>query len=355
MINFFKNKKIFITGHTGFKGTWLTRILIKSGAEVFGYSLKPDEKNILYKISDNEKNIKSFYGDVRDFENLKNEFIKFQPEFVIHMAAQPLVRDSYESPKYTYETNFNGTLNLLECCRICNSVKSILNVTTDKVYFNKELDYAYKEDDKLDGYDPYSNSKSCSELITNTYRKSFFNSLKIPISTARAGNVIGGGDFSKDRILPDAIRSIIQNEDIFVRNPNSIRPYQHVLEPLYAYLIILYKQHEDITLQGSYNVGPRKEDCIKNSELMNTFCNLWDGNIKWLTKNKGGPHESNFLKLDIKKIQMKLNFSPLWNYKKAIKKTIEYYKVYLNKGDTKKVMDSQILEYFEETKSIVKW
>ena len=244
--SFYKNKTIIVTGHTGFKGTWLCKILIKAGAKVVGYSLEPPTKPSLFELSRIEDQMVSIIGDIRDYDHLKQTFDKYQPELVFHLAAQPIVRDSYINPKYTYETNVIGTVNVCECVRLTPSVKSFLNVTTDKVYLNdEEPDHPFKEGEPLDGYDPYSNSKSCSELVTHSYKKSFFNSSDCAVSTARAGNVIGGGDFAKDRIMPDCVRAIEKGEDIIVRNPYSTRPYQHVLEPLYIYLIIVQKQYED--------------------------------------------------------------------------------------------------------------
>lgn len=346
MLNFFKGKKIFITGHTGFKGTWLCKILINAGADLVGYSLKPYTYPNLFDISKIEKQMKSINGDIRNLLELEKAFNEFQPEIVIHLAAQPIVKDSYKNPQYTYETNVMGTVNILECIRKSNCVKSILNVTTDKVYKNNEWEWCYRESDILDGYDPYSNSKSCSELITNSYRNSFFSEGKVAISTARAGNVIGGGDFSKNRIIPDCIRAVENNIDIIVRNPNSTRPYQHVLEPLYAYLMIVKKQYEDKKYAGYYNVGPDESDCIKTGDLVDLFCKKLGQGTKWINEHDGGPHEANLLKLDCSKIKYTFGWKPKWNVDKAIEKTIEWTKVYLNSGDISNVMDIQIEEFF---------
>lgn len=231
-INFYNGKKVFITGHTGFKGSWLCKMLSKVGAEVTGYALDPPTEPSLFEIASIEKDIKSIIGDIRDYKSLKAAFDETQPEIVFHLAAQPIVRDSYKEPLYTYETNVMGTVNILECIRNSNCVKSFLNVTTDKVYFNREWEWGYRENEKLDGYDPYSNSKSCSELVTHSYKRSFFEDNHVAISTARAGNVIGGGDFAKNRIIPDCVKAAINGECIVVRNICSTRPYQHVLEPL---------------------------------------------------------------------------------------------------------------------------
>lgn len=280
LMNFYNGKNILITGHTGFKGTWLSKILIDAGAKVTGYALEPTHPSLFEKINLKNK-MNSIIGDINDFNHLKKVFAETQPEIVIHMAAQPLVRESYNNPVYTYETNVMGTVNILECIRNCESTKSFLNVTTDKVYKNNECNMAYKETDILDGYDPYSNSKSCSELITRTYRRSFFDNRKIGISTVRAGNVIGGGDYAKDRIIPDCIRAVKENKIINVRNPNSIRPYQHVLEALFAYLLIAKKQYEDIKYEDSYNVGPNDENCITTGNLVQIFVDTYKDNVKW--------------------------------------------------------------------------
>ena len=241
-LNFFKSKKVLVTGHTGFKGSWLCRILINAGADVTGYSLEPPTTPNLFELSGIKEKMKSIIGDIRDLEKLKGIFREEKPEIVFHLAAQPIVRDSYKNPVYTYETNVMGTVNICECVRLTPSVKSFLNVTTDKVYHNNEWEWGYRENDPLDGYDPYSNSKSCSELVTHSYINSFFNEMGVAVSTARAGNVIGGGDFANDRIIPDCIRAALKHEKIVVRNPYSTRPYQHVLEPLAVYLRIAQEQ-----------------------------------------------------------------------------------------------------------------
>src|SRR5574344_806017 len=294
--SFYKGKKVLITGHTGFKGTWLSKMLINFGAQVIGYSLESPTNPNLFSLSSVENNLISVIGDIRDFDKLKETFVKYQPEIVFHLAAQPIVRDSYKEPRYTYETNVMGTVNLLECIRETSSVKSVINITTDKVYLNNDIpNHAFKEDEPLDGYDPYSNSKSCSELVTHSYKKSFFNDIDIAISTARAGNVIGGGDFSNDRIIPDCVRAIENDVDIIGRNPFSTRPYQHVLEPLAMYLTIAQKQYENHALQGYYNVGPDDCDCVNTGDLVTMFCDAYGNNLKWINKHDGGPHEAGFL------------------------------------------------------------
>ena len=242
-LDFYNGKKIFVTGHTGFKGAWLCRILIDAGAVVTGYSLEPQTNPSLFSMAGIEDKMNSIYGDIRDYEQLEQTYKSADPEIVFHLAAQPIVRDSYKEPRYTYETNVMGTVNLLECVRGSSTVKSVLNVTTDKVYLNNEWDWGYRENDPLDGFDPYSNSKSCSELVTHSYKNSFFADSNVAVSTARAGNVIGGGDFANDRIIPDCVRAMAAGLPIHVRNPYSTRPYQHVLEPLAAYLLVAQKQY----------------------------------------------------------------------------------------------------------------
>jgi len=341
-LNHFKNKKILVTGHTGFKGSWLSSILINAGAEVTGYSLLPPTTPALFEIAKISKNMNSVIGDIRDYENLLKVFDDTQPEIVFHLAAQPLVRESYKNPHYTYETNVMGTVNMLECIRHSSSVKSFLNVTTDKVYENKEWDWGYREIDPLDGFDPYSNSKSCSELVTHSYKNSFFNTTEIGISTARAGNVIGGGDFAADRIIPDCIRAAIKGEDIIVRKPHSIRPYQHVLDPLFAYLLIAERQSADISSAGYYNVGPNDEDCYNTGDLVKLFVEKWGENLKWRNQNDGGPHEADFLKLDCSKMRTRFGWKPRWSFPTAIDKTVEWSKCWVNGGDIDKLMEEQI-------------
>lgn len=349
---FYKEKRVFITGHTGFKGAWLCRMLINLGADVTGYSLTPPTEPSLFKIANIEKNITSVIGDIRDFASLKETFDKANPEIVIHMAAQPLVRDSYKEPRYTYETNIMGTVNILECVRMhSDTVRSFLNVTTDKVYKNNEWAWGYRENEVLDGYDPYSNSKSCSELVTSSYRNSFFikdGECIVPISTARAGNVIGGGDFANDRIIPDCIRATMNHEDIIVRNPYSTRPYQHVLEPLYAYLMICARQYNDKKYAACYNVGPDDNNCVETGQLVDLFVQQWKDNIKWINKYDGGPHEANFLKLDCSKIKTTFGWHPRWTIEQAMEKIVEWTKTWVEQKDVVEVMDRQIEEYMNE-------
>ena len=344
-LSFYKGKKVFVTGHTGFKGSWLCRMLVNAGAIVTGYALEPPTNPNLFSLCGVQAKMTSIIGDVRVLDTLKSAFAQAQPEIVLHLAAQPIVRDSYKDPRNTYEINVMGTVNILECIRTSNCVKSFLNVTTDKVYQNNEWAWGYRENEPLDGFDPYSNSKSCSELVTHSYKNSFFADGQVAISTARAGNVIGGGDFANNRIIPDCIRAAEKNKPIMVRNPHSTRPYQHVLEPLYAYLMIAARQYEDGNYADYYNVGPDDCDCITTGALTDLFCNKWGGEQAWENKFVGGPHEANFLKLDCSKLKTTFAWQPRWNVADAIDKTVDWTKVYLARGDIPAIMDKQIAEF----------
>ena len=339
---FYKGKRVFVTGHTGFKGAWLCHLLSLMGAEVTGYALKAPTEPSLFEIADIARDIHSVTGDVRDAAALKAAFDEARPEIVLHLAAQPIVRESYRNPAYTYETNVMGTVNILECVRGSETVRSFLNVTTDKVYLNREWAWGYRENEELDGFDPYSNSKSCSELVTHSYKNSFFADGRVAISTARAGNVIGGGDFAADRIIPDCVRAAQKGEDIVVRNPYSTRPYQHVLEPLCAYLMIAARQAENGALSGWYNVGPDDVDCFQTGALVDLFVKAWGGDLKWINRADGGPHEANFLKLDCTKLKTVFGWKPTWNLETAIDKVVEWSKCYLSGGDVRACMDDQI-------------
>lgn len=347
-MDFYKDKKVFITGHTGFKGAWLCKMLADAGAVITGYSLDAPTNPSLFKIAGIEQDIHSVIGDIRNYAMLKEAFDAAQPEIVLHLAAQPIVRESYKDPVYTYETNVMGTVNILECVRNSQSVRSVVNVTTDKVYKNKEWEWGYREDEELDGYDPYSNSKSCSELVTHSYKSSFFDNEKVAVSTARAGNVIGGGDFSNDRIIPDCIRAVIEHRDIIVRNPYSTRPYQHVLEPLYVYLMIAAKQYENGKYAGYYNVGPDDRDCFQTGALVDLFVKHWGENVKWVNQFDGGPHEANFLKLDCSKLKAVFAWKPRWDLDKAIEKVIEWTKCWIEGNDVRSCMDQQIAEFLQK-------
>lgn len=346
--DFYRGKRVFVTGHTGFKGSWLCRILVDAGAIVTGYSLPAPTEPNLFALAGLEGRMTSVVGDIRDLDKLYRAFREAQPELVLHLAAQPIVRDSYKDPAYTYETNVMGTVNILECVRRTDCVRSFLNVTTDKVYHNNEWAWGYRENEPLDGFDPYSNSKSCSELVTHSYLNSFFAGKDAPaISTARAGNVIGGGDFANDRIIPDCIRAVQTGAPIIVRNPHSTRPYQHVLEPLFAYLMIAQRQYEDKRYAGWYNVGPDECDCVTTGELTDLFCRTWGEGASWLDRSEpDAPHEANFLKLDCSKLKAVFGWRPRWHIDEAVQKTAEWTKVWLSGESPVKVMDQQIFTYW---------
>ena len=344
-LGFYKDKKVLLTGHTGFKGSWMSVMLVDAGAEVIGYSSCSKTETRLFDLCGVKDQITHIKGDVRDLDHLLEVFSTYQPEIVIHMAAQPIVRDSYKDPVGTYSTNVMGTVNICEAVRQTPSVRSFLNVTTDKVYENKEWEWGYRENEPLDGYDPYSNSKSCSELVTHSYKSSFFTDGRVAVSTARAGNVIGGGDFANDRIIPDCIRAAIKHEDIFVRNPYSTRPYQHVLEPVYAYLMITAMQYQDQKYASWYNVGPDDQDCFQTGALVDLFVKHWGEGLKWVNKYDGGPHEANFLKLDCSKLKTTFDWKPHWNLESAIEKVVEWSKAWVAGEDVRSVMDRQIGEF----------
>lgn len=373
IIEYFEDKVVLLTGHTGFKGTWMTRILLDAGATVIGYSLEaPTEPNLFnlagFAKYEQEGKFHSIIADIRDLAKLKETFEKYQPEIVFHFAAQPIVRDSYKDPVYTYETNVMGTVNVLEATRLTESVRSLVVITTDKVYKNNEWVWGYRENEPLDGFDPYSNSKSCAELAVHSYKNSFFNAMDgkdgrryCAVSTARAGNVIGGGDFANDRIIPDCVRACEKaiNEKtntavIGVRNPYSTRPYQHVLEPLAMYLTIAAAQWEDLSKADYYNVGPDDCDCVNTGDLVTLFCNKWNAkdtlnlDVKWENHaEENAPHEANFLKLDSTKIKATLGYVPRWHIDECMEKTVEFSKIYL--ADSEKIpeeMDREIEEFF---------
>lgn len=349
--SFYKDKKVFITGNSGFKGSWLSCLLIELGADVVGYALEPETNQSMFSLLSLRDNIKYYLGDIRDLDYLTYTMGIEKPDIAIHMAAQTIVRTSYTDPVYTYQTNIMGTVNFMEAVRNTNSVKSVINVTTDKVYENKGLHRGYNEDDNLKGYDPYSNSKSCSELITAGYIKSFFEERQLPVSTCRSGNVIGGGDYAQFRIIPDCVRATMSKEEILIRNPDSIRPYQHVMEPISAYLRIAMEQERDFTLAGCYNIGPDESGSVKTLDLVKRFCHNWGEDAKWKVGNYNGPHEAELLKLNCTKVKKIFGIKPVWNIETAIKKTVEWYKIQNQKNDIWKITNEQICEYLDEMSS----
>lgn len=351
---FYRGKRVLITGHTGFKGIWLTKLLLGAGAHLAGFSLASPtaEGATLFERLKLAESMRSIEGDVRDLAALKRAFAEVRPEIVLHLAAQPLVRESYRTPVETYAVNVMGTAHVLECVRESETVRSFLNVTTDKVYENKEWEWGYREDERLLGFDPYSNSKSCSELVTASYRQSFFADGGVRLSTARAGNVIGGGDFSPERIVPDCIRAASEGRAVVLRNPASTRPYQHVLEPLSAYLRIARAQWEDEGLAGSYNVGPEDSDCVTTGDLAEMVCRAWGEGASWRAEEAAGaPHEAGFLKLDSSRIKARLGWQPRWHIEEAVARTVEWAKAWQAGEDVGEAMAAQIAAYFEEERA----
>jgi CDP-glucose 4,6-dehydratase len=322
---FWRDRRVFVTGHTGFKGGWLCEILRLLGARITGYSLDAP-------------------GDIRDLALLKRAFDEAEPEIVFHLAAQPIVLESYERPAYTFEANVQGTVNLLECIRQSDCVRSAVIITTDKVYRNNEWAYGYRENDALGGNDPYSASKACAELVTESYAASFLRQRGIAASTARAGNVIGGGDVAPNRIIPDCIRAAKAGKPIIVRNSYSVRPYQHVLEPLFAYLMIAEKQHKSLELAGKYNIGPSEDGCVTTGELVDMFCAVWKGS-GWIDRpDPAAVHESGLLKLDCSLIRSRFRWKPAWGIRTAIEKTVEWELA----EDKRAVTKRQIEEYLND-------
>lgn len=348
-LSFFRGKRVFITGATGFKGSWLCKILLDAGAEVTGYSLPAPTDPSLFELIRLRDSMACITGDIRDFDALSAVYNNANPDIVLHLAAQPIVRDSYRDPRYTYETNVMGTVNLLECVRLAKTrPRSLLNVTTDKVYRNNEWEWGYRETDFLDGFDPYSNSKSCSELATHSYIDSFFSDKSIAVSTARAGNVIGGGDFANDRIIPDCVRAAQNGSTIIVRNPHSTRPYQHVLESLFAYLMIAQKQYENPGIAGCYNIGPDDCDCVTTGTLVDLFCNAWGEGQHWKSLCETNvPHEANFLKLDCSKIKSTFGWQPRWHIQDAVEQTVIWSRTWLSKGNIEAEMEREIKLFCE--------
>lgn len=344
---FYKGKRVLVTGHTGFKGTWLCAMLCRLGAEVTGYALAPNTEPSLFELTDMAQKIHSVIGDIRDFDALKKCFDEAKPEIVLHLAAQPIVKEGYRDPVGTYSANVMGTVHVMECVRNCPSVISVLNVTTDKVYAETGKAEGYTESDTLDGFDPYANSKSCSELVTACYKRSFFE--KLPVSTARAGNVIGGGDFAPNRIIPDCVRAAAAGKPIVLRNPHSIRPYQHVLEPLTVYLTIAMQQTIHPELAGCYNVGPDAEGCVTTGELAKLFCDAWGNGMTCCVQPDGGPHEAAFLKLDCTLLKKTFGWKPTICISDAVKMTVEWSKVWLTGTSLEACVMEQIEKAIEKT------
>lgn len=350
--NVYQNRKVLITGHTGFKGSWLCLMLNQLGADVYGYALEPPTQPSLFYEAKIDKLITSYIGDIRDLDYHQEVMQKVHPEIVIHMAAQPLVRDSYKIPVETYSINVMGTVHLLEACRNTPSVKAIVNVTTDKCYENKEWHWGYRENEPMGGYDPYSNSKGCSELVTSSYRNSFFNIKnyeihRVALASARAGNVIGGGDWANDRLIPDFIRSISKGEKLRIRSPYAIRPWQHVLEPLTGYLTLAAKLYtEGAQYAQAWNFGPDDNDACNVEWITKSICDLWGEGASFEIDQNPQPHEANYLKLDCSKAKVDLGWHQIWNIQTTLEKIVNWNKAYNKGADVRELTKSQILEYF---------
>jgi CDP-glucose 4,6-dehydratase len=357
-VKFYKNKRVFITGHTGFKGAWLLSLLNSFESNISGYARQTKNESDIYNLIKGDKICKSFIGDITNFDLLKNEVSEFQPDIIFHLAAQPLVKYSYNNPLETYNTNIQGTINLLECLKTINNKCAVVLITTDKVYQNNEWEFPYREIDRLGGYDPYSSSKACCELIINAYRNSFFNlqniNNKVFLCSVRAGNVIGGGDWSEDRIIPDIVRSILNNKPLELRNPSSIRPWQHVLEPILGYLMLAYKLYTNPNnFSQSYNFGPNLEDALSVQDVVKLAYNNWPylGKVNY-SRVINEQHETKTLKLDISKVKNDLSWTPTYNAQKAIQITMDWYRNYqLKKTDVDIFTKNQIEDFLNTVKN----
>lgn len=346
--DFWKGKQVFLTGHTGFKGSWLSLLLTSLGSEVKGYSLKPPTSPSLFEEAKVSELIHSQIGDIRNQQKLYESMTEFNPDIVIHMAAQPLVRYSYDAPIETYETNVMGTVNMLESARSCKNLKAIVNVTTDKCYENDGRSEGYKEDDSIGGYDPYSSSKGCAELVTMAYRRSFLKDQRVGLASVRAGNVIGGGDWADDRLIPDILRSFENSEPVVIRNPKATRPWQHVLEPLSGYLILaqnLYNSHTDYA--EGWNFGPNEQDIKPVNWILDKMISKWPDS-SWKLDQGFNPHEAGFLQLDISKAKSKLGWKPVWELSYTLEKIISWHKAWLNKEDMQAACLAEIEEYMKD-------
>ncbi|WP_231890223.1 CDP-glucose 4,6-dehydratase [Methylomonas methanica] len=351
---FWKDKRVLLTGHTGFKGSWLSLWLQSKQAHVVGYALEPPTNPSLFEVAEVEKGMTSIIGDIRDLSQLQAVFDKYQPEIVIHMAAQPLVRYSYSEPVETYSTNVMGTVNLLEAVRHTGSVKAVVNVTSDKCYENREWVWGYRENEAMGGYDPYSNSKGCAELVTAAYRNSYFHPDKysdhgVALASARAGNVIGGGDWAEDRLIPDIIRAISQGQPVNIRNPHAIRPWQHVLEPLSGYLLLAEKLHEaGPNYAEAWNFGPNEDDAKPVRWIVEHLTMNWGEGASWVVDSGEHPHEAHYLKLDCSKAKARLAWSPRWCLQDTLNAIIIWQQAYRQGKDMHNVALQQIAQFQSE-------
>ncbi len=344
---FWKGKKVFLTGHTGFKGSWLSLWLQQMGAELKGYALTPQTEPNLFSVANVATDMESQIGDINDLDNLRLSMTGFNPDILIHMAAQPLVRLSYQDPINTYLTNVMGTANVLEAARQCKNLKAIVSVTTDKCYDNKEWAWGYRENEPLGGHDPYSSSKACAELVSAAYRNSFFNADKsAALATARAGNVIGGGDWAQDRLIPDILKAFEKNESVNIRNPLATRPWQHVLEPLSGYLVLaenLYAKGQEFA--QAWNFGPKDEDCQPVSWILDQMTQKWGNGARWSLDDDNHPHEAGFLKLDCSKAALQLKWYPKWDLATTIEYIIQWHQKFREGADMKQQCLEEINSY----------
>jgi len=349
--DFWQGKRVFLTGHTGFKGSWLSIWLHSLGAEVTGYALSPPTDPSLFDLARVSDLLLSNLGDIRNLESLKETMARARPEIVIHMAAQPIVLDSYKNPVETYAVNVMGTVHLLEAVRHCPGIKAVVNVTTDKCYENREWVWGYRENEPMGGYDPYSNSKACSELVTASYRDSFFSRREFPshgvaLASARAGNVIGGGDWGKDRLVPDCIRALLKGEKIAIRSPMAVRPWQHVLEPLGGYLLLAQKLYEEgPDFADAWNFGPEDADARPVEWIVKRICTRWGEGAAYEIDPGDHPHEANYLKLDCSKARARLDWRPRWNLEEAVDRILEWVRAFRRGEDLQEVCRRQVREH----------
>lgn len=344
--DFWRGKRVLLTGHTGFKGSWLSLWLQSMGAELYGFALTPPTTPALFDEARVGEGMTSTLGDIRSYATVLTTMQACKPDIVIHMAAQPLVRYSYEAPVETYATNVMGTVHVLEAARQVGTARAIVNVTTDKCYENKEWVWGYREDEPMGGYDPYSNSKGCSELVTSAYRRSFFHGNGISLASARAGNVIGGGDWASDRLVPDILRAFERKDPVVIRNPHATRPWQHVLEPLSGYLVLAERLYSDgPTFAEGWNFGPQDEDARPVQWIVEHMADVWGNDASWRLDNANNPHEANYLKLDISKAKSRLDWQPRWGLSTALKQIVDWHHVWLNKGNVRTACLKQIHQY----------
>lgn len=349
--SFWKGKRVFITGHTGFKGSWLTLWLQSMGAVLKGFSLNPPTVPSLYVTASVDNLIDSTIGDIRNFEQLHATINNFKPDIVFHMAAQPLVRLSYEEPVETYSTNVMGTVHLLEAVKRVGGVKAVINITSDKCYENREWVWGYREHEAMGGYDPYSNSKGCAELVASAYRNSFFNEKDyanhgVALASVRAGNVIGGGDWAKDRLIPDILRSFENKQTVIIRNPDAIRPWQHVLEPLSGYIIIAQRLYEEgPSFAEGWNFGPREDDAMSVQFIVETMVKTWGEDAAWQQDGNEHPHEAHYLKLDCSKARMRLGWQPRWNLIETLERIVKWHKAWISGEDMLAYTRNEISQY----------